>query len=88
MKKKKNYAEEAAVNSAKDNTGLINTIVTGAGGVLSGIANMIGSIKGTNPDTNIYYSNPDSGNNKTGLYVAIGGVVVVLVVVMVFAFKK
>lgn len=90
--RQKNYIDESVIlntngqNAKAGSNGIWESILNGAGSVLSGVAGIIGSAKGTHPDTNIYYTNPD--NNMTGTYIAVGGGLLLVVIVLIMVFRK
>ena len=84
--KRKNFADGGANIDNVNSGGIWDSAINALPGTLKGIADIIGLSKGTIPGTTVYYG--DQNKNNTGMYVAIGGVALVVILIMVLALRK
>jgi hypothetical protein len=76
--------EDETVNTLKSGSnGIWQSLISNAGSILGGISSVVQAGTGKYPDTYIIEE-----KDNTGKYLAIGGAVIVLVVILVMVFKK
>lgn len=80
--------DDLTTKGAKEGSnGIWNTLLSNAGGIFSGIGDVVGSFTGKGGDTVNNY-NEQKKTNNSGTYLAIGGIALVVILILVFALKK
>ena len=80
--RKRNFADGGEVDNPNSGT-IWNSIIGAIPSALQGVAGIVGATKDPG-NTNVYYGQ----KNNTGTYIAIGGGILVVIIILVFALKK